>query len=140
MINRKNLLESPNYLLTTYQLEIYRHISNYMKENNLTQKDLAKQLNVSDAYVSQILNGNFNFTLKKLIELGLKIGKVPTLEFVDKDKFWLDQDKSTLNVLQANQPVIFFGSPHINYTIKRDEGVEKFSKVFSAHSKEPITI
>jgi transcriptional regulator with XRE-family HTH domain len=41
-----------------------------MKANNLNQGDVAKKLGVSNAYVSQILNGNFNFTLKKLIELG----------------------------------------------------------------------
>lgn len=88
MLSQKELLKSPNYLLSTYQLEIYRQISAYKKEKNLTQKELAKKLNVSNAYVSQILNGNFNFTLKKLIELGLMIGKVPYLEFINDSEYW----------------------------------------------------
>lgn len=48
---------------------------------------MAKKMGVSNAYISQVLNGNFNFTLRKLIELGLAIGKVPRIEFVDKAEF-----------------------------------------------------
>ncbi|MCX6270512.1 MAG: helix-turn-helix transcriptional regulator [Bacteroidetes bacterium] len=77
----------PNYLLTKYQNEIYRQLITYMRVNKFTQKDIAQKLNVSNAYVSQILNGNFNFTLKKLIELGLMMGKAPFIEFVDYDEF-----------------------------------------------------
>jgi transcriptional regulator with XRE-family HTH domain len=69
-------------LLTLYQNEIFREVHSYMQENGITQKELAKKLGVSDAYVSQILNGKFNFTLKKLIELGLAIGKIPKIKFV----------------------------------------------------------
>jgi transcriptional regulator with XRE-family HTH domain len=75
MFTQEELLESPAYLLTLYQNEIFREVHGYMQEKGITQKELAKKLGVSDAYVSQILNGKFNFTLKKLIELGLAIGK-----------------------------------------------------------------
>jgi transcriptional regulator with XRE-family HTH domain len=88
MLSKKELLKDPNYLLSTYQLEIYRQILLYKKENDLTQKELANKLNVSDAYISQILNGNFNFTLKKLIELGLMMGKIPHIEFIDEKEYW----------------------------------------------------
>jgi len=88
MLSQDELLKYPNYLLSTYQLEIYKQLSLYMERNNLKQRDVAKKLNFSEAYVSQILNGNFNFTLKKLIELGLAIGKVPYLEFVEANEYW----------------------------------------------------
>ncbi len=91
MINKKELLTRPDYLLTKYQNEIYRQLVSYMEQNQLTQKDIAEQLGVSNAYVSQILNGNFNFTLKKLIELGLLIGKVPSIQFVDVADYWKQQ-------------------------------------------------
>jgi len=87
MLNREELLETPDYLLTKYQNEIFRHLHAYMKNNGISQKDVAKKLGVSNSYISQVLNGNFNFTLKKLIELGLAIGKVPRIEFVDKSEF-----------------------------------------------------
>ncbi len=86
MLTQNELLESPDYLLTKYQNEIYRQLRGYMDVNKLSQKDVAKKPGVSNAYVSQVLNGNFNFTLKKLIELGLAMGKVPRIEFVDKDE------------------------------------------------------
>ncbi len=88
MLSKKELLEGPEYLLTGYQNEIFRQLTAYMEMHNLSQKDIAKSLGVSNAYVSQILNGNFNFTLKKLIELGLIMGKVPHLEFLNQDEFW----------------------------------------------------
>ncbi len=87
MLTQDELLSTPDYLLTKYQNEIFRHLNGYMQENHLSQKDVAKKLGVSNAYISQVLNGNFNFTLKKLIELGLAMGKVPKIEFVDKDEY-----------------------------------------------------
>ncbi len=94
MITNEKRLKYPNYLLTKYQNEIYRQLVSFMKYKNMSQKDLAKELGVSNAYVSQILNGNFNFTLKKLIELGLMIGKVPSLEFVDFNEYQHKQDQA----------------------------------------------
>src|ERR1017187_1831342 len=90
MFNRLNFQKRPNYFLTKFQNEIYRQVKSYMesKTPNLTQTDIANKLGVSNSYVSQILNGNFNFTLKKLIELGLMIGKVPELHFVDFEQYW----------------------------------------------------
>ena len=82
MFTQEELFESPTYLLTIYQNEIFREVHGYMQEKGITQKEMAKKLGVSDAYVSQILNGKFNFTLKKLIELGLAIGKIPKIKFV----------------------------------------------------------
>ncbi|GEM_PF-1569448 len=83
MLTKKELLKYPNYLIKKYQNEIYRQLVDYMEKNKLSQKDIAKKLKVSSAYVSQILNGNFNFTLSKLIELGLLMGKIPVIEFAD---------------------------------------------------------
>ena len=82
MFTQEEFFESPTYLLTIYQNEIFREVHGYMQEKGITQKELAKKLGVSDAYVSQVLNGKFNFTLKKLIELGLAIGKIPKIKFV----------------------------------------------------------
>lgn len=96
MLSKEELLKRPNYLLTKYQNEIYRQLVDYMQANNLTQKDISKRLGVSGAYVSQILNGNFNFTLKKLIEIGLMVGKVPAIEFVEFNEFWGREKKRTV--------------------------------------------
>ncbi|HEY5744626.1 MAG TPA: helix-turn-helix transcriptional regulator [Chryseolinea sp.] len=87
MISRHKLFKHPDYLLSKYQAEVYRQLQQYMDGHGLTQKEIAKHLGVSSSYVNQILKGNFNFTLKKLIELSLMMGKVPTLEFVNIDDY-----------------------------------------------------
>jgi transcriptional regulator with XRE-family HTH domain len=101
MLSKKELLSTPNYLLTKYQNEIFRQLVNYMESNNLSQKDIAEKLGVSGSYISQVLNGNFNFTLKKLIELGLMIDKIPNLEFVTIDEFWISEKET-----QSKSPTI----------------------------------
>jgi predicted XRE-type DNA-binding protein len=102
MISKQELLKRPNYLLTKYQNEIFRQVSAYMLSNNLSQKQVAEKLGVSNAYVSQILNGNFNFTLKKLIEIDLMIGKVPIIEFLDFERFQQGEKKSSTHLKPMN--------------------------------------
>ena len=81
MTEREELLRSPGYWLTKVQIRVFNLLNTYMEENNLTQKQVAEKLNVSPSYVSQILNGNFNFTISKLIELALLVGKAPIIQF-----------------------------------------------------------
>jgi transcriptional regulator with XRE-family HTH domain len=95
MLSKDELLKYPDYLLTKYQLEIYRQMVKYMQEKNLSKGDLAKQMNVSNPYISQILNGNFNYTLKKLIEIGLQIGQVPMLSFIPVEQFQIESTSPT---------------------------------------------
>lgn len=99
MISKDKLLKQPNYLLSKYQAEVYRQLSAFMKDNNLSQKKVAKKLGVSNSYVNQILKGNFNYTLKKLIEISLLIGKVPSIEFLSFDDYWDQQKKKREDTL-----------------------------------------
>lgn len=101
MLNKIELLNTPNYLLTKYQNEIFRQLKSYMKLKNLNQKEVADQLGVSGSYINQVLNGNFNFTLKKLIELGLMMDKIPSLKFVSFDEYWLSEKEA-----QVKNPTI----------------------------------
>ncbi|MCE7061854.1 helix-turn-helix domain-containing protein [Dyadobacter sp. CY343] len=81
MVTRKDLLNSPSYWLTNIQIEVFNLLNTYMEENNLTQRQVAEKLKVSPSYISQILNGNFNFTISKLVELALLVGKAPVIQF-----------------------------------------------------------
>jgi len=81
MLKYNELVQTPEYWLETIQNEIFRQVTAYLKANNLTQTQLAKQLGVSKGYISQIMEGEFNYTLKKLIEISLAIGKAPIIEF-----------------------------------------------------------
>lgn len=100
MISKGKLFKYPNYLLSKYQSELYRQLRGYMDQNNLTQKEVAKKLDVSTSYINQILKGNFNYTLKKLIELSLLMGKVPKIEFVSIDEYWANRNSDRRIVVQ----------------------------------------
>jgi transcriptional regulator with XRE-family HTH domain len=81
MITREKILRSEEYWFDGAQNELFRQLTNYMEREKLTQTDLAKRLGVTKGYVSQILNGNFNYTLKKLVELSISIGMAPTVSY-----------------------------------------------------------
>jgi len=44
-------------------------------------------LGVTKGYVSQILNGNYNATLKKLIELSLAVESAPVFDFQNLNEY-----------------------------------------------------
>ncbi len=64
-----------------------------MEENNLTQEQVAERLDVPPFYVSQILNGNFNFKLSKLVELSLLVGKAPIIQFETIEQIMENEEK-----------------------------------------------
>lgn len=92
---REQILNTPEYWSETLQNELYNYIIEYMKENNLNQDKLAKKLNVTKGYVSQILNGNIDFRLSTIVKLCLTIGKVPNIDFQDLEEY-LKKDRESL--------------------------------------------
>jgi len=79
LYNIHALRKQPEFVLTQLQNELYRELTIYMEKNTLSKKQLAEKLGVSPSYISQVLNGNFNFTVLKLVELSLAIDKVPVI-------------------------------------------------------------
>lgn len=88
---RNEIIRSKDYWLTIIQNKIYAELVEYMEKNNLTQKEVAEELNVSASYISQVLNGNFNFTIGKLINLSLYVKKALVIEFKDFDTLILEE-------------------------------------------------
>ena len=81
MITREEILRSPDYWFEEAQNELYRQVVEYMEREGLNQTQLAERLNVSKGYVSQLLRGEFNHSLRKLIDLSLSIGLVPIIDY-----------------------------------------------------------
>lgn len=75
------------YWLEKIQNELYHEISIYMEKEGINQTQLAERLGVSKGYISQVLSGNFNHSVKKLIELTLAIGKMPHLTFESVEQY-----------------------------------------------------
>lgn len=99
MKKREDLLRTEEYWFETLQNEIYRMVVGHIQENSMTQTQLAENLGVTKGYVSQILNGNFNYTLKKMIELSLALGKAPVFEFKDLNEFIKDDQQKRCEIL-----------------------------------------
>jgi transcriptional regulator with XRE-family HTH domain len=101
MISREELLKTEEYWFETIQNEIYRQVETYLRENNLTQSQFAEKLGVTKGYVSQILNGNYNATLKKLIELSLAVEIAPVFDFHNL-KEYINEDFQKRYEMQYN--------------------------------------
>lgn len=97
--NLEKILAEPSYWIEGVNGDLYNAIIEYMEENNLTKTETAKVLGISKGRLSQILNcGNSNFTIKKLIEISIKVGKYPVFELNDK--------KSYISQLNKNKGVV----------------------------------
>lgn len=55
-----------------------------MEKNSLNRTQLAQVLGISKGRVSQILNdGEINFSIEKIVEISIKVGKYPVFELED---------------------------------------------------------
>lgn len=86
-MTRKELLSSKEYWTTQIQLNLYNLIEDYRLNNNLNKSQLAGQLGVTKSYITQVLNGDFDHKVSKLIELSLAFNKVPILAFHDIQEY-----------------------------------------------------
>ncbi len=114
MITREELLKSPEYWFEHAQNDLYGKVVAYMKKENINQNQLAERLGVTKGYVSQILKGEFNYTLKKLIEISLAIGQVPKVEYTSIENVIDEDRKSTHLELQYTEPQYFKMSREIS--------------------------
>lgn len=89
-MEREQLLRSPNYWLAYVQNGLFKMVDNYRFVNRLKKKDLAIKLGVTRGYVSQLLNGDFDHKISKLVELSLACGKVPKITYCDLEQFIKD--------------------------------------------------
>ncbi|MFM8912254.1 MAG: helix-turn-helix transcriptional regulator [Flammeovirgaceae bacterium] len=118
MITREELLRSPEYWFEHAQNELYRQVVEYKEKKGINQTELAKELGVTKGYVSQILKGEFNYTLKKLIEISLAFGKIPQIEY-----------KTVVDIISEDER-----TRYINANTDDLDGFNKFSFQLSSNS------
>jgi transcriptional regulator with XRE-family HTH domain len=106
------LAASREYWLTKIQNELYDCVEQYLKRNRLTRTQFAEQLGVTKGYISQILNGDFDHKLSKLIDLSLAVGVVPNMHLQELETYVTDYlsgydgsiaaDKVSINITVTN--------------------------------------
>lgn len=90
-LTMRDLLQSSEFWEENIKTEIFNVIQDYMDENELNRKELAEKIGVSKGYISQVLNGDSDHRLSKLVALALAAGKVPYIYLKDLNLV-LEQD------------------------------------------------
>ena len=112
---REIILSQPSYWVEGVNGSLYNAILSYMEANNLNRTKLASYLGISKGRVSQILNdGEINFSLQKIIEIALKVGKYPLFEFLDKEAF-LEKESKLTNTKTISMNQILKSSVNTSY-------------------------
>ena len=89
---RRDLYQSKEFWNEYLKNQLFNVVQSYMEDNDLNQNDLAHLLGHSKGYVSQVLNGDSDHRLSKLVSLSLAVGKAPYIYFRDMDKVLQDND------------------------------------------------
>lgn len=93
--NLELILNQPAYWVEAINGALYNAIVDYMDKNDLNQTQLATMLGISPGRVSQILNdGQINYSIEKMVEIAIKVGKFPTFEFENADSYIHKLEKS----------------------------------------------
>jgi transcriptional regulator with XRE-family HTH domain len=87
MINWNRLFRTPTYWIEKIQNDLFGHVASYLEKTGKSKQDFANDLGVSKGYVSQILNGQFDHKLSKLVELYLSIGMTPLIIGADLNAY-----------------------------------------------------
>ena len=66
-------------------LDIRERIAQQMEKTNMTRADLAKILNCSRSYVTQLLGGDENIRLSTLFKVSFALGLLPVIQFKDEE-------------------------------------------------------
>lgn len=103
--DKKELYGDPEYWVEKINLDLYELIELYKKEHSCRGKDVAQLLKISPGRLSQLKNnGSTNFSLKKIFDFLLKLGKIPLLEFVELDEYLKKEESAFNRKYEVNQP------------------------------------
>ena len=116
-MKRTELLQSPVYWTTKIQIDLFNQMELYMKENNLNRTKLAEKLNVTKGYITQVLNGDFDHRISKLVELSMAIGVVPQVSFESIDECIKEDEEKTFLFVDDKYQQDFFVADIENFEL-----------------------
>lgn len=119
-MKREDLLKSKEYWLSKIQIDLFNQVENYLVNNHLNRTQLAEKLGVSKGYISQVLNGDADHRLSKLVELSLAVGVAPQITFTDLNDNVEETVKMSLEYSTSNYKVksdyVFYPKHSVEYT------------------------
>lgn len=101
---REKLLNQPSYWVEGINSFLYNAILDYMEAKDMNRTKMAEHLGISKGRVSQILNdGEINFSIEKVIQIALKVDKFPVFDFINKQEYLRELDKTrVLKEIEGN--------------------------------------
>lgn len=105
-MERQELLKTREYWTEKIKLDLFQIVSTYRKENNLTIEKLATKLGVTKGYVSQVLNGDFDHKISKLVELAMACDVVPIIKFEPIMQYIQDDEDDNCDGYYKDRPII----------------------------------
>ncbi len=133
------------YILEKQILRITEQISIRLKELKWAKKDLASKMNVSQAFITKLLNGNNNYTLKTLFKLSKLLDLELNVNFCkveDEEPIWYCQTTienvgSSTWIFKGQAPIWnvdfeekeMYGQIMIESNIKCPNTINKFSEL-----------
>jgi len=70
----QDLVESGERDIEWAKIQIVDQINMGMRRQNITKAELSRRLHKSRAYITQILQGNVNFTIESLVRIAIALG------------------------------------------------------------------
>lgn len=81
----KRFENDPHFIAEALLLDINEQLVRLLEEQGVSRSALAQKLGVSNAYVSKLLNGNENLTIKQLVKIASVLGRKIDVAFVRKE-------------------------------------------------------
>ncbi len=121
-MTRKELLKSREYWISKVQIDLFNLIENYRTEHHLSKTQIAEKLGVTKGYITQILNGDFDHKVSKLVDLALVFGKVPILNFEDYEQYCDDDEMGITELPLYERPIVKL--EYIHNTTLNEKAIE----------------
>jgi transcriptional regulator with XRE-family HTH domain len=80
----KKFHDDSEFIAEGLLLDINEQLMKLIHKHSLSQSALAQRLGVSNAYVSKLLNGNENLTIKQLVKIAVTLGCTVDVAFIPK--------------------------------------------------------
>lgn len=118
MKKTEELIRTKSYWMTIIQNDLYAKVEQYMIDKGINRTQLASELGVTKGYISQVLNGDFNHSLGKLIELALSVGVVPQINFKSIDEYSSEINLKTKKKKTVSANYIYVNEDETPYKTK----------------------
>ena len=76
---------SPDYILEGVILDVTEQIVAAMQQQEVSRSEVAERMGVSRAYITKLLRGEGNTTLRTLVRVALALGLRPQVSFVEPE-------------------------------------------------------